>query len=402
MGFPATGKRSPARKGVEARRQALNFRNAISKFDKPEQIEKLHKQRDTVNNQVEGLSEQAAKVCLESQLEEPQNRLNQVQSQLANKEREQIAARKGKIFVASAPDNATVKILNIDQPFQEGMELEPGEYRLQVSSVGYEPQERSTKLGPGEEKRINFELERMVFTNSIGMKFVLIPAGSFTMGSQLSPEEVAKRYGGKAESFEWEQPRHTVKITRPFYLQNTETTQAQWKKVMRYNLSNFKECGDDCPVEHVSGDDAQKFIENLNQKEGINKYRLPTEAEWEYACRAATETVYSFGDEVDKLGDYAWYKENSEERTHPVGQKKPNAWGLYDMYGNVLEWCQDGYVDYPSKSVVDPIGPDNGEMRIVRGGSRVNEEEFLRSASRHCISPNHAMNGIGFRFARDF
>ena len=101
----------------------MNFRNAISKFDKPEQIEKLHKQRDTVNNQVEGLSEQAAKVCLESQLEEPQNRLNQVQSQLANKEREQIAARKGKIFVASAPDNATVKILNIDQPFQEGMEL---------------------------------------------------------------------------------------------------------------------------------------------------------------------------------------------------------------------------------------------------------------------------------------
>ena len=112
------------------------------------------------------------------------------------------------------------------------------------------------------------------------------------------------------------------------------------------------------------------------------KYRLPTEAEWEYACRASTPTVFSFGDEIDRIGEYAWYSDNSQNRTHPGGKKKPNAWGLYDMHGNVWEWCQDWYGDYPSNSVADPKGPDKGKYRVLRGGSWLNYAGDLRSANR--------------------
>jgi len=192
--------------------------------------------------------------------------------------------------------------------------------------------------------------------------------GSFIMGSHLSLEEVARRYGGganwHANWYKDEQPPHPVEITRPFYLQTTEVSQAQWKRIMGNNPSRFEDCGDDCPVEKVSWNDAQKFIEELNQMEGINKYRLPTEAEWEYACRAKTETAYSFGDEVDKLGEYARYGDNSGGKTKPVGKKKPNAWGLYDMHGNVWEWVQDRYGDYPTGPIPDPKGPDKGEYRV--------------------------------------
>jgi formylglycine-generating enzyme required for sulfatase activity len=146
----------------------------------------------------------------------------------------------------------------------------------------------------------------------------------------------------------------------------------------------------------------QEFINKLNQMESTNKYRLPTEAEWEYACRAETETAYSFK-EVDKLGDYAWYYANSEAHTHPVGQKKPNDWGLYDMHGNVYEWCQDyWYDDYPANSVADPKGPDNGKYRVLRGGSWNHRAEDLRSANRHGSFPGYLSFNNGFRVARDF
>jgi formylglycine-generating enzyme required for sulfatase activity len=196
---------------------------------------------------------------------------------------------------------------------------------------------------------------------------------------------------------------HEVRISKPFYLQTTEVSQAQWNRVMGDNPSNFKNCGDDCPVEQVSWNDAQKFISKLNQMEATNKYRLPTEAEWEYACKAKTETAYSFGDEVDKLGEYAWYTDNSEGQTHPGGKKKPNAWRLYDMHGNVREWVQDWYGDYPSNSVVDPKGPDKGEKRVLRGGSWHYLAGGLRSAYRLRYFPGYRhYGGIGFRVARDF
>jgi len=240
------------------------------------------------------------------------------------------------------------------------------------------------------------------FKNNIGMEFLLIPAGSFLMGSKLSPEENAKKYGVVAEYFEKEHPQHEVTITKPFYLQSTQVTQGQWQKVIGDNPSYFKKCGDDCPVENVSWDNAQDFIKKLNEKEKSDKYRLPTEAEWEYVCRAGTATEFSFGDDADKLDDYAWYDTNSEDKTHPVGQKKPNPWGLYDMPGNVFEWCQDWYGHYPSNPVVDPKGPDNGKSRVLRGGSWHGYARRIRSAYRFSNLPGSPNDLIGFRVARDF
>ncbi len=162
-----------------------------------------------------------------------------------------------------------------------------------------------------------------VLTNSIGMQFVLIPAGSFMMGSRMSTKELMDRFGGKEEWYEWEKPYHEVKIVRPFYLQTTPVTQGQWQRVMANNPSRFKECGDDCPVEQVSWDDVQQFINKLNQIEKTKDYRLPSEAEWEYGCRAGSDAEFSFGDDANRLGEFAWYSGNSEGRTHPVGRRSP-------------------------------------------------------------------------------
>jgi formylglycine-generating enzyme required for sulfatase activity len=247
-------------------------------------------------------------------------------------------------------------------------------------------------------------------TNSIGMKLVLIRAGSFIMGSQISTEEVARRYGSEAKWYKDEQPPHSVKITKPFYLQTTEVSQGQWKRVMEYNPSDFKDCGNDCPVEMVSWNMAQQFISKLNQREGTNKYRLPTEAEWEYACRAETTTPFFTGECIST--DQANYnpsypgkncpKGDYRDKTVKVGSFQPNAWGLYDMHGNVYEWCQDWYSDYPSNSVADPKGPTLGVKRVLRGGSWFIIARNLRSAFRGKNLPDFRGNYNGFRVARDF
>jgi formylglycine-generating enzyme required for sulfatase activity len=169
---------------------------------------------------------------------------------------------------------------------------------------------------------------------------------------------------------------------------------------MGENPSYFKDCGEDCPVEQVSWEDIQEFLKKLNQIEKTDKYRLPTEAEWEYACRAGGTSSFCFGDEVAKLGAYAWYDENSEFKTHPVGQLKPNAWGLYDMHGNVYECCQNWYGKYPAGSVTDPQGPGSGEYRVLRGASWNFVARFTRSADRGHYDPDFRENDIGFRVAR--
>jgi formylglycine-generating enzyme required for sulfatase activity len=180
-------------------------------------------------------------------------------------------------------------------------------------------------------------------------------------------------------------------------------TQEQWTAVMGKgnNPSKFK--GLSNPVEMVSWNDVQAFIQWLNAKEGHNRYRLPTEAEWEYAARAGTTGAYSFGDDEDSLGRYAWYWDNSGEKTHPVGQKQPNAWGLYDMHGNVWEWVQDWYGDYSSSSVTDPKGPSSGSFygpsRVFRGGGWGSSARFCRAACRLNNSPKLRDDGLGFRLA---
>ncbi|MDR3037724.1 MAG: formylglycine-generating enzyme family protein, partial [Candidatus Adiutrix sp.] len=192
-------------------------------------------------------------------------------------------------------------------------------------------------------------------------------------------------------------------------------TQEQWQTVMGSNPSNFR--GQTNPVENVSWNDVQEFIRKLNQKEQKkegHEYRLPTEAEWEYAARAGTKATYFFADDAKPLGNYAlnttlgnyaWYKMNSEGITHPVGGKKPNPWGLYDIYGNVWEWVQDWYAEYPAGAVTDPQGPSAGVDRVYRGGSwgqwsGFNNIEDCRSAYRGSLDPdNRGDFDLGFRLA---
>jgi formylglycine-generating enzyme required for sulfatase activity len=238
------------------------------------------------------------------------------------------------------------------------------------------------------------------YTNGIGMEFVLIPAGSFLMGSAEEVLEPLKenRSDAAKKFLDAEMPQHSVTISKPFYLGKYEVTQAQWVAVLGDNPSKF--AGKDHPVEQVSWEDAQNFIRRLNQKTGTDKYRLPTEAEWEYAARASTATPY-FNDEA-QLAQYAWYGEkHNTGTTHPVGQKKPNAWGLYDMYGNVWEWVQDWYSEdyYASSLPVDPRGPESGSGRVNRGGGWNTFALYFRSAYRYFDSPGSRDHALGFRLA---
>jgi formylglycine-generating enzyme required for sulfatase activity len=236
------------------------------------------------------------------------------------------------------------------------------------------------------------------FTNSVGMRFVYIPPGRFVMGSPT--DEIGR------DEFEIQ---HEVVISRGFYLQATEVTQAQWQSVMQINPSEYK--GDDLPIHNVSWIDGKKFIKRLNQLEGDTKYRLPSEAEWEYACRAGSQKAFSTGaltvpgSALDPFLDrVCWYKANAGESPHKVGTKSPNAWGLYDMHGNVWEWCQDSwehwYGKFSGDAITDPAGPTKGRFKIYRGGSWFAGATYQRSASRMRAKPGSKSPGIGFRVAR--
>ena len=230
------------------------------------------------------------------------------------------------------------------------------------------------------------------YTNSLGMTFNSIPSGTFMMGCE--GQDGTSGYScGSSES-----PKHEVTITQSFYMQTTEITQGQWRAVMGNDPSYFSNCGDDCPVEKVSWNDIQEFLTTLNGM-GQGTYRLPTEAEWEYAARAGTTTTYSFGDDPNQLGDYAWYSSNSSSTTHPVATKLPNPWGLYDMHGNVWEWVQDWYnaSAYSSHAASDPIYEESGSSRVYRGGSWLSFAGYSRSAFRYGGSPDNRSRSLGFR-----
>ena len=234
------------------------------------------------------------------------------------------------------------------------------------------------------------------FKNSFGMKFVNIPPGNFLMGSP--PSERGRRKDEK---------RYRVTLTKGFYMQTTEVTQGQWKAVRGKNPSRYDECGDTCPVEKVSWSKVQEFIRELNALEGTDKYRLPTEAEWEYASRAGSETRFTYGDDSDRpneyldLKNYAWYYKNSKSRPHPVAQKKPNAWGLYDMHGNVYEWCRDGYGRYPDEDVSDPKGNKEQLNKVYRGGSWRSFGRSCRSSHRERKRLESYGDHIGFRLVKE-
>ena len=229
-----------------------------------------------------------------------------------------------------------------------------------------------------------------------GMEFVWVPPGEFVMGAE-------SEYAGSDE-----QPLTRVRISRGYWLGRYEVTQGQWRAVMGNNPSYFDECGLDCPVEQVSWEDAQGFIQALNTRERGSgaRYRLPTEAEWEYAARAGTRGDTYAGALTDPHGRdpvlyrIAWFGENSGFRTQPVGKKLPNAWGLHDMLGNVWEWVQDWYGEYPGGSATDPAGPFAGSGRVDRGGGWSNVARHCRSSNRSDDSPGGRYGGLGFRLLR--
>ena len=224
--------------------------------------------------------------------------------------------------------------------------------------------------------------------NQAQIKMKLIPAGTFVMGSP----------SGEGDRYDAEGPQHQVTISRPFYMGICEVTQEQWAAVVGTYPSKFGYSPAN-PVEQVSWEDCQNFITKLNTM-GIGTYRLPTEAEWEYACRAGSTTRFPWGDDpsYSLIGQYAWHKTNSSSTTHSVGQKMPNAWGLYDMHGNVFEWCSDWFAkSYGIDKVADPKGPVTGSTRVFRGGSWGSGPRSCRSAYRDYSGPSGSSILVGFR-----
>jgi formylglycine-generating enzyme required for sulfatase activity len=247
--------------------------------------------------------------------------------------------------------------------------------------------------------------------NSLGMYLALIPAGEFLMGAPDSDKDARDD----------EKPQHRVQISQPFFLGICPVTQAAYRAVTGTDPSYFRG-PDDLPVEQVSWDAAIAFCNTLSEREGMDPYyptgagsepqsssssgregyRLPTEVEWEYAARAGSTTRYGFGNRAAKLGEYAWFDGNSQRETHPVCQKQPNAFGLFDMQGNVWEWCWDGYdaAYYTHSPAVDPAGPSEASHRVCRGGSWLYSPQLLRLTTRAWHTPGFRDYNIGFRLAR--
>jgi formylglycine-generating enzyme required for sulfatase activity len=240
--------------------------------------------------------------------------------------------------------------------------------------------EATAAKGSEKGKELSFDLG-----GGVKMELVPIESGLFMMGDEEGDSE--------------EKPVHKVTISRPFYMGRFEVTQEQWQAVMGANPSHFKGAKD--PVDRVSWEASQAFCKKLNEKfaaAGVT-FSLPTEAEWEYACRAGSSDRYGFGDAEPGLADFGWFESNADGRTHPVGEKKPNAWGLYDMHGNVWEWCADWYDGsyYKESPPIDPAGPTAVTSRVLRGGSWSDPASYCRSPYRYCLPPWFCVYCYGVR-----
>ena len=268
------------------------------------------------------------------------------------------------------------------------------EYSPEVSVLaGDVPRKEEPNPGPDvswatDSGRDTFGYWAEVDTHGVRFRLRWIEPGTFMMGS---PPDEAGRY---EDDSEWSEVQHRVTLTRGYWMGDTPVTRVLWRSVMSDNPSHF--LGETRPVENVSWDDSQRFIERLNQKYPALRLRLPTEAEWEYACRAGTHEATYGGDlslddngRASELDPIAWYFANSEGETQPVKEKAPNRLGLYDTLGNVWEWCSDWYGQYPEQTVEDPKGPRMGAYRVVRGGGWSSNARYVRAASRYAFEPSN-------------
>lgn len=229
-----------------------------------------------------------------------------------------------------------------------------------------------------------------IIENSIGIEMALVPAGQFTMGGDQVTEQADEN----------ETPRHSVTFDTSFHIGRVAVTQSQWQAVMETNPSRFEDPAR--PVEMVSHHDASLFVKRLNQKEATRSYRLPTEAQWEYAARAGSREAYCYGAGKMKLTRYAWLNKNSDNTTQPAGLLLPNAWGLYDMHGNIHEWCSDWFDRnyYAASPARHPTGPDTGLARVLRGGDWGSADWYCRCAVRSLSSPDRRSQRVGFRIVK--
>lgn len=327
--------------------------------------------------------------------------------------REAVALVGGSLELASTPPGAEVWLdgKRIGVTPHKVTETPPGRYAFQLTLKGYKETAKTLTVGGRQPARETVVLEKIRGAEEgqtwtipdLGLVLVPIVAGSFVMGSPA----------GEADRGSDEGPQTRVTISKPFWLGKTEVTQKEWTAVMGSNPSSFK--GENLPVENVSWEDAMAFCRKLTERERAADrlpaglaYTLPTEAQWEYACRAGTSSAFHYGDRLDASmanldGNYPYggaSKGEYRQKTTNVGSFRPNAWGLFDMHGNVREWCADWYADkLPGGAVSDPAGAPSGSNRVYRGGSWFNFGPYCRSASRYGDTPGYRNYNLGFRLA---
>ena len=332
---------------------------------------------------------------------------------------------KGTLTVAVVPAQAEIKFLNLTTPYTPGMQLENGDYTVEISAPYYEKITQELKVKTAENNAYSFNLSpvKVIHHKSLG-NFILVKPGKFSMGS---PEKESSLRNANEK-------QHQVTHTRPVYMQEREMTVGQWRWFVKsasykteaeagegasvlvdYNWEKDTEYNwgipgftqnDKHPVTCVSWNDTQAFIKWINKAEkGVYTFRLPTEAEWEYACRAGTQTRFYSGDCLARAqanfdGNAKWETclvQESSKSTVETGKYSPNPWGLYDMHGNVMEWCQDWFGNYPDGEISDPVGPSAGTSKVVRGGGWTSYAYNSRSAKRFSRNPNESFSDLGFR-----
>ncbi len=300
----------------------------------------------------------------------------------------------GSLNIESTPNLATIYIdgKEVGKTPKSISQLLIGQHEIKLTQDGYADYTETVTIAKDERKQVQATLsegakdEETFTVNGVSFTMRLVEGGTFQMGATSEQGSDADRD---------EKPVHSVTLS-DYYIGETEVTQALWKAVMGSNPSNFK--GDNLPVEQVSWNDCQKFIRKLNQKTGKN-FRLPTEAEWEYAARGGKKSKgYKYAGS-NSIGNIAWYDVNSGSKTHPVKGKAANELGLYDMSGNVWEWCQDWYRDYSSGSLSNPTGPSTGSYRVLRGGGWRNRARICRVSNRDSSLPDYRSGSYGFRLA---